>query len=1127
MKFFENKKFFQKMIISILIITITTFIFSSKVKAKDDGPGGKLLRPVASLLLSLDDGFMDVIHNHIVHQNKAYIMVDLTGAGGILGAIGIGLLVAAGVAVIVCAAVVAVPAIIAAIGAAGAGGAAAAAAAGSAAKAAIVTTAGTILAISVGSGVVGGYAFAQNELPDDMALPLYSVTPEEIISGNLTIFDADFFNPSTEMEKENITNGLDKEYCTSLSVAISKIEEKYKLDKKIDEKSLINEFKKLKDGESKKLKVGTAKIENAQDKDIYIICEKGRYLAGAGEVSFDKYYIGVPTQQQDSNSMNELTVEQCSGISGAISIIKEKYNININEKSINFGDVSDGSSKRIKVGTTKDKKGVYIILVKGTQVMGAYGAQPTDDKYYVGVEKSSSSNEPKYLSIAMQLRSTVASWYKTLRNIAIVGSLSILIYIAIRIIISSSSEDKAKYKQRLYDWLISICLIFIMHYIMAGSNIFVKKLSGLLNSVQKPSYCAVVYDCDKEKIQEALENNEEMLADYYGQNVDIESFFTQEDGKDCLAWSTNLMGTVRMQAQRVKDANGVTFAGYAIMFTVLTIFTGVFTWSYLRRIAYLALLTILAPFVAMTYALDKLKDGSAQGFNNWFKEYIVNLLIQPIHLLLYTVLVSSAIQLAETNIVYSIVALGFMIPAEKLVRRFFGINATETQGLLAGPAGGALAMAGLNKLLSHRPPNLDDGANTKNTEIKDKISYKDSLEDETKEIFDGASILDNSIGDDVPSNSETETDTVNTIPKTISTSIEDTDMPDENIDINPVTEAMPEEDYDNSYIRFANDSNSTPVKPSSNKIQTNSQPKRQIKNPKVPKANTTPRNTTIPKTRTKPRTTDIAVDQDKPKIKPSIWNGLKRGAKFYGRGVLNNIDKNWKPGQSIKKAARMASGIGVGALAGLAGASAGIATGDIKSTWQDAGAGALGGYKLGSALNYDVPSSLKVPDAAEYFERGMYGDEEYEKMQRDKVLQKMEIDRMNDEFIKEFALRTKMNEEQAKKYLKQDNFLKEGLRYGFSDANEFATAKMAKDDTGDQKKAFAHTKMVKDYGSDLNKLENDREAKDSYLRALSDRFSYKMDRDEDGNIINKKALEKTVNALYEKQLKYSKEYYKK
>ena len=48
--------------------------------------------------------------------------------------------------------------------------------------------------------------------------------------------------------------------------------------------------------------------------------------------------------------------------------------------------------------------------------------------------------------------------------------------------------------------------------------------------------------------------------------------------------------------------------------------------------------TMIAPLVALTYPVDKVKDGKAQAFDMWFKEYIFNLLIQPMHLILYTIL---------------------------------------------------------------------------------------------------------------------------------------------------------------------------------------------------------------------------------------------------------------------------------------------------------------------------------------------------------------------------------------------------------------------------------------------------------------------------------------------------------
>ena len=113
----------------------------------------------------------------------------------------------------------------------------------------------------------------------------------------------------------------------------------------------------------------------------------------------------------------------------------------------------------------------------------------------------------------------------------------------------------------------------------------------------------------------------------------------------------------------------------------------------------MAFLTIIAPLVAMTYPLDKITDGKAQAFDAWLKEYIFNLMIQPLHLLLYTILVSSAFALASESPIYALVAIGFMMPAEKLMRRFFGFEKAKTPGLLGGAAGAAIAMTGLQSIL--------------------------------------------------------------------------------------------------------------------------------------------------------------------------------------------------------------------------------------------------------------------------------------------------------------------------------------------------------------------------------------------------------------------------------------------
>lgn len=93
-------------------------------------------------------------------------------------------------------------------------------------------------------------------------------------------------------------------------------------------------------------------------------------------------------------------------------------------------------------------------------------------EYQVGLE----DNTP-----LKTLRTIIATWYVTLRTIAVVGLLSVLIYLGIRIIISSTSE-KAKYKERLVDWVIAFCLLFFMHYIMAATITVVEKVNDMLGS---------------------------------------------------------------------------------------------------------------------------------------------------------------------------------------------------------------------------------------------------------------------------------------------------------------------------------------------------------------------------------------------------------------------------------------------------------------------------------------------------------------------------------------------------------------------------------------------------------------------------------------------------------------------
>lgn len=543
MKFFTNKSIWSKIVIVLVMILLLQFCLSRPVHAEDEGVGGKLLSPIVELVLALLDGIVDLLHSSVMGQSESLIRIDMSDSfwqKALTFLVGI------------------VAGIVAAVVIIGTGGLAAVAGTVAAVGAGI-----SIVVKSAAIGLVAAVMFENTFYPDDMYLPIYTYSPEEIFKGNILLFDVDFFNPETEIYMK--TNS-DNDY----------------------------------------------KLSDYEEQDV-----------------------------------GEQTLEEKAQAEGGIKYYFYK----------------DGDKEII---TSKQ-------------------------------------------NTAYDLQETISRWYVSIRNIVLVLMMSVLLYIGIRMLLSSISAEKAKYKQMLTDWTVSICLIFFMHYIMAFSVTIVKNLTLSISAIDQNSNNNEIYSVS---LQDDKENKlTEKVKDLYGEQKANDEFITEQtitnsegetETSEFVTWPTNLMGKLRLQAQM---SNGdVSFIGYAVCFAMLVFYTVFFTFTYLKRVVYLAFLTIIAPFVALTYPIDKISDGSAQGFNKWLKEYVFNLLIQPLHLILYTVLISAAFELSSTNIIYSIVAIGFLIPAEKLLRSLFGFEKAVTPGSLAGAAiGGSLINQGLNKLL-HKGP---------------------------------------------------------------------------------------------------------------------------------------------------------------------------------------------------------------------------------------------------------------------------------------------------------------------------------------------------------------------------------------------------------------------------------------
>lgn len=279
------------------------------------------------------------------------------------------------------------------------------------------------------------------------------------------------------------------------------------------------------------------------------------------------------------------------------------------------------------------------------------------------------------------LRVNIATWYQALRYIALIGLMCVLVYVGIRMVVSSTAGDKAKYKKMLMDWIVALCLIFFMHYIMA----FTMRLTNSITN---------------------------FFTGGDGQTIGLmgDDVLVKENGEE-VRTVPNLISYVRVYVQLNNLTQSFTFI---IVYMVLVIYVVYFVFVYVKRFVYLAFLTVIAPLVAMTYPLDKISDGQAQAFNIWLKEYVYNALLQPFHCLIYTVFVTMALELAATSLIYTCVVIGFMIPAEKFLKKMFGFDKAST----ASPLGAMATGAAMNKVLT----NMKSGGNSSRASAKDNSS---------------------------------------------------------------------------------------------------------------------------------------------------------------------------------------------------------------------------------------------------------------------------------------------------------------------------------------------------------------------------------------------------------------------
>ncbi|MBQ9267012.1 MAG: hypothetical protein IJ217_01850 [Clostridia bacterium] len=254
-------------------------------------------------------------------------------------------------------------------------------------------------------------------------------------------------------------------------------------------------------------------------------------------------------------------------------------------------------------------------------------------------------------------KSGITKVYNIFSGIAIATFAATLLYIGIKILLGSTGRDKAKYKEYLMTWVKGALILFLFPFVMRLAielnHAFVTDLSGV-----RPDG----------SIMPMIEKSPVPI--YSGTTLDFAGASLKEE-KDM-----SYMELMRENA--VKTGRAV----YAICWLILIIELVKFIIMYFKRLIMTIFLIAVFPLVTLTYAIDKVGDGKSQAFDNWFKEYMLNVFLQTFHALNYVIVmgiintVGGAVTKGDpvntVNYILVLVGITYIAKGEGILRHIFG-----------------------------------------------------------------------------------------------------------------------------------------------------------------------------------------------------------------------------------------------------------------------------------------------------------------------------------------------------------------------------------------------------------------------------------------------------------------------
>jgi len=279
------------------------------------------------------------------------------------------------------------------------------------------------------------------------------------------------------------------------------------------------------------------------------------------------------------------------------------------------------------------------------------------------------SNTDAASQIVERFRDGINRWYDVFKAIAVAGYLVILLYLGVKILLKTSGKSQAQYKELFMYWIVGVVILtffpYVIKYAIDLNNFIVQMIEDSKTEVLNVSNYRASVDMSDFSLPIIMLDEEE----YKG--------FAAMMDKNPYAGSNSYMALMASRAEsseRLVDA--VVYLIMVWQFIMIVII-------YYKRVFMIAFLIVIFPWVALSYAIDKIGDGKSQAFNTWTKEIMANIFVQSIHALVYVFVIGAT----YTSGTYSgdwlltIMGISFLFQGEQILKKIIGLNGDSATSL--------------------------------------------------------------------------------------------------------------------------------------------------------------------------------------------------------------------------------------------------------------------------------------------------------------------------------------------------------------------------------------------------------------------------------------------------------------